>query len=221
MAEMNIPYKHIAPTCVVLAMAIFCCWPYVSQPLVLDASPETTKLRKITDSVFSLVSSEPSRNPFRFLAIEDEPAAAVATAIPKEVGPTFTANDYQLHATMVGTGKSSALINGHFYATGDRITDPPAPDITLVRVEQDRVMIRANGELHSLDYSIPQRRQEAVVSTRISHEAKPRSAVHLIDSMARSIRERHETKGSTLADLLFRSANIANELHGQTEEAQP
>lgn len=210
---MSIPYKNMAPTCVVLAMALFCCWPYAEQPLVTDDSPEVTKLRNIADSMIAVTQSS-KRNPFKLIsAAISEPSDEDAKQLAQPVVSQLQVDDFTLDATFVGTTTSSAVIDGTYYSVGDQLAHRDLNDVRLMRVEARRVILSSNGETYVLRYSTP---LGPKAPTRPYNDAVGQSK-----AQARSARERNEQPARSIADLLFRSARIANDLHGQDKEKSP
>ena len=199
-------------------MALFCCWPYATQAVVVDVAPDATSLRKIKDSVLAMADMDVARNPFRFVVAE--PVAKTPTtdadALPSK--PKALQRDtFRLDATMVSSRKSGAIINDHYYAEGDRVDHPTHGDVRLIQVAADQVTLSAAGQQLTLRYSVPKPPADPPAARPVAKTPTPAASKQLTQQMARLVRERHEGgKSSTLADLLFRSSRIANDLLGES-----
>ncbi len=209
---MKIPLKNMAPTCVVLAMALFCCWPYMEQPLVIDDAPAEAKIRDISNSVVAAAQSA-ERNPFSFFAVND---GANETENADDGSVPFEPASYDLGATLIGVSRSGAVINGKYYTTGQRIEHPQQFPVTLMHVDSQRVVLKENGHTRVLRYKRPEDKVagQSVVPT-------PHTAVERQQSDARRVRESNEGRGNSIADLLFRASRIAKDVRGQDKEDKP
>ena len=101
-----------------------------------------------------LISGEKSRNPDR-----RDPFIPLVTEKGKEMVllPELSSLDPEivLQATLTGQKKRGAIINNHFLVEGDVI--PEAPEVKVVRVEKDRVVVNYrlnNYQLRMWDFRL-------------------------------------------------------------------
>src|SRR5579884_3064654 len=146
----------------VTAGIVYGCYPYVS-----GAHPETpateTKLPRLTPRLLS-PSLPPVglTDPFRIAkpVAKTGPAPvpvqkpAVHTVKPA-FNPTTALAGLALEATTIAGTRRFAMINGHVYAEGARVTQKSGDvPLVLARVEPSRVLLRAEGHQLELRYSL-------------------------------------------------------------------
>jgi hypothetical protein len=171
---------RMAPTAIVFALAVWCCWPYLDE---LRSSLEVEQggdLPRITSSLLSpTVEPVPKRDPFQPPpAIRADPPGSKKPEIKKlaassphpQAGPRQAGASDQANAQRPGTDvvktlvleaiyiqgdRRVALINDRVYAQGEplAISDPAAEPYIVAQISPDKVLLLHRGQTVELPYA--------------------------------------------------------------------
>ena len=161
---MAITVHKTAPTAIVAAMVLICCWSSLelSEKHAADAPGA---IPEIAASLLTpAVDAPSSRNPFRSAASPRAGELASrgdAISPPRATGAPGTELDARdaisgldLSATYIRGKDRMAIINGRLYGVGDSLTLPgPSPDsCTIGGIEPQKVLVERRGQALELTY---------------------------------------------------------------------
>ena len=160
--------RKSAPLLVTLAFVAWCCWSQVSESKPLLDDMDEAKLPRIDrHALRPEISALSQRDPF--VVGLDKPAEAArveaVSQAPTELlfDPRTVLSSLRLNATIVGTDRPSAILNGRIYGQGEQIALAGLSDLDcrLQRVEAERVILKIEKEEFEIIYSpLPTTRQK-------------------------------------------------------------
>jgi hypothetical protein len=159
----------LAPSLAVTAFMGYCVWPSVSDIVSPPPPPPTAeKIAELAPSLFNpKLPPPPQKNPFGGLSAgalaEAKAAGRFAGQTTKMQGPAIKkamkafnpVAELRLEATSILGNDKLAVINGNFYAPGQRIPTPTGTGngCTVADVLPNKVLLAYQGKTVTLTYS--------------------------------------------------------------------
>ncbi len=154
-----------APTAIVVALMVYCCWCCLCVPQPEPVVLNEGDLPQINSALLSpVIQPVPDRNPFR--PLEAVKMVSAKGKVPTTAGPgqeepatqrsiAEVLSSLALNATYIQGNQRLAMIDGRVYRQGEPLAIPGesvTEPCVVARIAADKVLIRHRGQTVELKY---------------------------------------------------------------------